>query len=419
MKKNATNSTFFVRLIIILTLFTNSCNNSKNPSIKNGVGLKPEIIDLTSVKPVVDEIKLSEFAKNIEYIPLQYNQQSMLAGRNPIIQSDGNSIFIKDQGSIKQFSNSGIFIKSLFNVGRGPDECFCLDFTIDYDSSNIYVQPAYKRAFLRYNYNNLSKVQSEKIVSDENVESLFYWNRKLFISYYHNGISLFYLKVFDLDKNEVIYTTKNNFVYSKPVSRGSTAYPITEFPIQKFEESLVFKDMLSDTIFQTKDLIVIEPRYILNFGTKKLNYLEYLNCINALQPMKLGTLFLLNFFETKNDILFFLGESSGINFTKIFATYNKASKQIKFTYNGIIKNDIDNGPDIDINKQENLILSDNKYFLYVMIPAMEFKKLLNNGELSKRNVSDTSKNAALIKMINNINEMDNPVLMRIELKNLN
>lgn len=408
------NQYFIVKVLLIALLF-NSCRNSESATLKNSNSEEIVSLDLSKEAPLVNEIKLSEFASNIDYIPLEYNSESILADTKSEIKLDKNNIFISNLGGVKQYNSNGKFVRNLFKVGRGPEECFCASFTIDYDSSFIYVKPNYTRTIMKYDYLNYSRENSSKLKLDGTEENIYYWNRKLLITYYHSENPPLFLKVIDLDSRKTIYSLKNTLNYSKPESRVSIFLPFKELPIQEYEDWLLFKEMMCDTIFQTKDLDSIKPRYILNFGNKKLSYEEYLNFANLAQPMKEGTLFLLNFFETKHNIIFILGKSLGKDARWLFSIFNKETKQIKFTYNGTIINDIDNGPDINILRmgRVNFVSIENKFYMYSLVQPMTLIELLKEGRLSKIQDSDTSKSTSLIRMIKKMNEFDNPVLMKI------
>lgn len=407
---------YFTKVILITMLF-NSCSDSEHATLKNSTNHEIVKIDLSSISPLVSDIKLSEFASSIEYIPLEFNSESMLADTKSEIQLEKNNIFISNLGGIKQYNMNGKFIRNLFKVGRGPGESFCAGFTIDYDSSFVYVKPNYTRSILKYDYLNFSIGNSSRLILNGTEENIYYWNRKLFITYYHSENPPLFLKVIDLDNKKTVYTLKNSFNYSKPESRVSIFLPFKESPIQEYEDCLLFKEMMCDTIFQTKDLNIFKPRYILNFGDKRLSYNEYLNYVNMGQPLKEGTLFLLSYFETNNVILFIMGKSQGEDARWLFSIFNKETKQIKFTYNGTIINDIDNGPDINILRMGriNFASIENKFYMYSLVQPIKLIELLDNGRLSNIPDSDTSKCASLVRMIKKMNEFDNPVVMRVEL----
>lgn len=410
--------TFLYIHFIILALLLNACSNSKDSNIRNVINTGPVFINLTSINPVLEEIKLSEFASSIEYIPLEYNEESMLEDRGYDIQLEGNNIFIKSGAGIKQFNLTGAFISNLFKVGRGPGECWCLRYAVDNDSSTIYVRQAYNRPILKFDYKNYSNKNSTKITISEVVSDIFYWNRKLFVIYDHSSNPPFFLKAIDIDNNVVVYSIRNTNNYLIPKSSNFASAPFTQLPIQEYEGLLLLKDMICDTIFQTKDLLSFEPRYILQFGSHKLTYEEYMNSSHLVQPMKKGTLSVLNFFETKHDIIFILNESMGLKEHFLLSFYNKHTKQIKFTYNGVIKNDIDNGPDIDILRmwEYNFGSYEDEFFLYTLVQPTTFINLLSNKRFSNIQALDTGVSANLLRIIKNINEMDNPVFMKIKLK---
>ena len=118
MKKVSTNLT----KVLFLFLFAISCLSSNEKT-------KKEIttFDLR-VLPKSTSVKLSDLGfSDIEYIPLETNEQSLISGTNEIffpikISAEENSFLVKRFTTILKFHSDGSFATRIGTVGRGPNE---------------------------------------------------------------------------------------------------------------------------------------------------------------------------------------------------------------------------------------------------------------------------------------------------------
>ncbi len=119
-------------ILVILVLF--SCKqDNETKSIK--------IIDLAGNVGKTEIVTLSQIADDIEYIPLQTTDESLLATPYTYTQLANGKLYIRQsQSAIKIFKINGEFIKTFNKQGRGPQEYEALyDFNIDALSGKILV----------------------------------------------------------------------------------------------------------------------------------------------------------------------------------------------------------------------------------------------------------------------------------------
>jgi len=104
---------------LFLCLFTISCLSTNEKT-----GNKIKTFDL-SVLPKPASVKLSDLGfVDIEYIPLETNEQSLITGTNDIffpvkISADENSYLISRFTTILRFHSNGSFATRIGTVGRG------------------------------------------------------------------------------------------------------------------------------------------------------------------------------------------------------------------------------------------------------------------------------------------------------------
>jgi hypothetical protein len=137
---------------LLLLLLTVPCKSQENNLITT-FNLK----ELPKISPV----KLSDLGfVDIEYIPLETIEQSLISGIDPVFFNDysinkiipGDSYFIIKNGArVLKFREDGSLIASIGNIGRGPDEINQIeDLDIDKTNQNIYMVSGWQKKFFIY-----------------------------------------------------------------------------------------------------------------------------------------------------------------------------------------------------------------------------------------------------------------------------
>jgi hypothetical protein len=143
----------FIRILFI-SFFITSCQSANYKD-------KSQIItfDLKELLKISD-VKLSDLGfVNIDYIPLQTNDQSVMGRFDINAVTDrfivGNSFFIiKQFNTIVKFRNDGSFDIRIGTVGRGPNEFqVAHDIDIDKDGHRIYLVSGWQEKFNVYSEN--------------------------------------------------------------------------------------------------------------------------------------------------------------------------------------------------------------------------------------------------------------------------
>ena len=127
---------FFISVFGILFLIScgESANKSKEKNEKTLNSSEPPYqINLESDQKKEQSVFLSSLGKELEYIPLETNPNSLI-GDNPHFKFTSDYIFVADApyGRLLQFDKTGKFIKQIGANGRGPGEyttasSFCID----------------------------------------------------------------------------------------------------------------------------------------------------------------------------------------------------------------------------------------------------------------------------------------------------
>ncbi len=140
-----------IRLLVFILMIFCSCGIKRSEDLSNS---DPVIrIDLLS-EPKSTITKLSGFAANVEYIPLQTTKNSLLGEFAVKIVSVDDKIYIKNSGlggDIMCFDIEGKFLFKLQNLGRGPEEYTSVtDFDVSSDNKQLTVLSGVDRKLLVY-----------------------------------------------------------------------------------------------------------------------------------------------------------------------------------------------------------------------------------------------------------------------------
>lgn len=349
---------------------------------------------------VEKEIFLSQFTNTISYIPL--DSCVKFSHILDIEISDDYYFIGAYPAGILVYNHEGKFIRKIGRIGNGPGEYkYALSFTVNPVQKTIYLLDL--QNILVYNYNG----EFIRQISFSNYNASF-----SDIVFFNNQLYLFEDIVYgQATYNWLVMDTVGNYSFSKKnsISPFKTTIGFTS-RIFKSDKSLYYWNHYNDTIFKI-DGKTFSPGYLFSDGDFRLAEKYILG-----QNPEKHSFFPERFVDTK-DYLFFFYDYKKYLYTSF---YDKSSRQF-FSINstndiekrwagpGII-NDIDGGlpfaPFTSFsNEGSELLLGWN--FAY------EFK----NRETSKSlHLKYPDRKKALKKLVNGLNENDNPVLVVVKLK---
>ncbi len=373
-----------------------SCQSNQEIKSKRNEAIE---IDIDEATILSQPLKLSEIASTIEYIPLETSPESLLSNYSNFSVTD-KYILVSQNGQIKQFDKSGRFIRNLVKVGRGPGEGFSRCLVIDDSGENLYMYSNFAHKIMQYNlkngenYNSIADPEPESFT-----ENIFHY-RNCLVLIFSNSSEKHFFKIYSLENNEFLLEWPIKYQLSdrsfNSIAEYSTAY------FQKYSDTLLFKEMFSDTLYQTTDFEDLQTRYIFK-GGKKLTYEAYHQFLSNPGKNNIDNKLIIGrFLETKNS-LFFYGYSQ--NRSKIYL-YDKTKNNLKAYPGKEIVNDLDNGPKFKINWRPHSTIHMNNRIFCMLDPFIDIEPL------NKRNV----KSEKATELIKKINKNSNPILMVAKLK---
>ena len=369
-------------------------------------------------------LNLSDFAESVEFIPLQTNDDCLLA-RLTKIQYVNNNYYIvtgvmSTNDRILVFDKDGTFLYKLDKRGQGPDEYADIrDFDV-MDNSHVIVVSGDAK-FLIYNIEqNVCLIHKRWDYSP--LKTIFINDRILL---YNSGVTTHTSDAGFGPASDIFieYDTEGNMIdsYYSPnkVFRKKIRYVL---PVQSFlstGDQRYFKYSFCDTIFEIKNRALI-PAYYLDFGNRKVpekifkddNINGILDIAGAIK--KNGGIFDTRYFSITPDYVYFYFNDSERN-NYYIAFFNPANAQT-IKGNQIV---------------DDIFFKGNKYLLKDAPKNMDGEDLLwpveafdfiNAYKSYKQRATKEewdefcSKHANIVAICEKLKEDDNPVLLRIKVK---
>lgn len=349
------------------------------------------------------ELKLSEIADRIDYIPLETNAEGLISYIKKIVPTK-EYIFIHDmKNGIQQFDRQGKFVRNIAGKGQGPGEyTYIADFQIDESSKRIYILSGHSYRMLTYGFDgdfisevNLPKEISEFVLSSDSVFTSYKKNstgyeKTRLVRSDMKGDTIFYIPYFE------------TFTMDYPKTSASSI----DDELYLMAGNVRLKEIYNDTLF-TVSADGLKPEYIIDLGKYKIpedKQLEKTKGEGEIFYSYASQYLRVMLFETRGYLYF---AYTTWNFKARdgqrtqMAVYNKNTSDCFKLSGNCIKNDLDYGMDVDpLNYHDGMFVND--------IRASDIaEKLLKK---------DTKFTRAGNPIFKNIKEDDNPVLMIIHLK---
>lgn len=269
----------FRNITLVALAFLYSCNGKDTKTKFKGpnqyktitVTQNPSLIPINIPEgELLKELKMSSILDSVWHVKLQTNEQSLFGAIDQLIVYDG-SIFILDTrntNSLLEFSLDGRFIKKYGKIGKGPEEFLNpTSFGIDEKENRIILFDNSMSKILFFNRDgSFNKAEKLDFYTGElcvfNNEKILLNNRKSTNAGTIPEINAHYLTMID-------YNAK---ILSKALPYEEDILEFRYHGGQDFfmsENEVLYHPALNDTIYTVTETN-IKPKYVLNFGDKKL-----------------------------------------------------------------------------------------------------------------------------------------------------
>lgn len=370
-----------------------------------------EIIDLGSNYKLSNEpFSMSEIvdASDVQYIKLETTDNALLPliGQMKMV---GDQIFLTEPYVFKyvyQFDKRGKFINWIGKIGQGPGEYkMAVGFTVD--DTSIYL-PIIDANYM-YVYDRNGNYE-RKIEGCLYTQSLTSRNDKLILARGYNCYNQDIFSFLIFDKTGKLEYKHIPEVRKELINRDRWSFSYQTTPITQTKEHILLFEIIDNYIYEVTEQSH-RPYYKIDMGAYAMP-LEYISKTVVDKKDFFRYFSLIGLFETSNDILFRI--SYGHEFSdNCIARFNKQSKKIQFwkqpeyqgeKQNDVLYNDIDGGPSYVIRNT----LDDPNYLYVVIYPYMAEKYL---EKWRDKTVKYPEKRAELCKLLSQMQEEDNPILV--------
>lgn len=352
-----------------------------------------------------DEISLKEptnisiLADNIEYIPLQ-TADSILIGEVKKMIVWNNRYYIWDQltEAIFCFDSRGNFIFKLNKRGEGPEEYSNIsDFTMDMENGNICIYSNMTGATNIYTKNGeyIRRETTPLILSSIAVQKNYFY-------YYLERLPNidFYSQTYP-EQCRYVVTKNGDFTHQQLPFTYHEEYlqiPLSTHNFSLYKDTVLLTEFLKPEVYAIDSTGILIPRYRIEFLTNTYtpsfeNGVD-LNHMKSLEKEGKLTMLFSNFFETDKYIFF-----------------NYSRGLVGSVYVDKVKNEIHNMgyfilDDFNNNRLSNISNFASEEYLYKIDEPSSMLRRQKKGLFS----SD------LNKIVDKMNEFDNPVIVKIKLK---
>jgi hypothetical protein len=415
-------------ILIILVIFS-SCSNKRKSEIILQQPDFPIKIDLVKAIDNPKDIKLSDIADSIAYIPLEYVKD------NPVgvildFKYFSNNIFIEvggSDGGFLRFDGKGKFLNKVGTKGRGPGEYPPgSSFSVIDNPERFYILCNFvPRRLLEFDYNG--NLLTEVLTANPSVGKFEAISSDRFLFLASSDTSFHYMACLKDRNNKSLMMVSHPFL-SNPESKNSKQllYGGAISGLYYNRWPLFYDQFSVDTIYSIKN-DSIYSKYIIDKGTEGAPFEKlYYHSVPpdpSVLPERWNYLLPISFNETPDDVFLMVIFK---NKDLYLINYNKASQSLSSMKTPFIlpdnlkepatvypkfENDIDGGISLGHGKPNR----EGDVWTY-KFDAIYFKNQLTKEHFQNSKALYPDDKKALIQLVDSIKDDDNPIIMVIYLK---
>lgn len=403
------------RLILLSFLLIQMSYCSRKNSDSSDAGNPVILIDLLSEAEPASN-RLSAFVDDIDYIPLQTTEKSLMEGSVRKVVFREHTIYVSNGKNIMCFDIEGRFLFKLDKQGRGPGE-YTVIFDFDVDSDNKYLIIPNHSKLLFYGISDTGFSFQRSLAFQEPVlykSEIVPETKNIFIPIppwkgNEQTLSLL-IDIF----GDTVHFKPNAYKYTKQRKGGASG--LDEMQVYSIGKKVCFKEEFSDTVFyvDTKDNH-FKPGMILNSH----NTIVTPEIRGGSEASGKVWSSVNNIFETSRYVFYrsYIKDSQNrINENRIIfdkTTNIKYMLDIDSEQNSALADDLGGGPDFKID-YFNFYCSGDRLFSFVDAHAL--KKYVASEGFMNAKMKDPKKKEWIKELSDSLDEMDNPVLVMVRLR---
>ncbi len=396
-----------------------SCTNSEKP-ISEKIDF-PITVNLNLSDAIEDSLNLSEIADIVEYIPLKTTDSSLMDYFwDFAITKD--YFFIKNELSVLTYDKYGNYVNNLFKVGIGPGEANAYCLTVDEDGERVFIFDGKISNVKIYDFKGtyINTIKKPIRAPENWGYSIGFFNNNLLVQTTQRPLVKYLYSCFDLSNDSIRILCQNYRSYNKS-QEGKIPYVPYDYHYQITDSTILYKESYNDTIFAVDKKFNQTPRYIINLGSRKLDWDTWRECAFNLAGGPPNGYKVQSFVETESFLFLVL---QSFKEPQIFAVFNKITNSTRIFKNNdrdpsnkqvFLKNNLDNIiPFPPMNKSGYLFYYEG--CLYSVIEAKDFMEAYLSATEKTKKSSKYLK--SMESAFSSIDEFSNPIIMKVYLKYL-
>lgn len=377
-----------------------SSSAQKIPTMqKETTGIEHHIDVYTALQNKQPSLTLSDFAEDIEFVPLETTDECLLGENLMNLVVTSQDIIVYDLGGCYRFNRQGKFLNRIGSQGNGPGEYIrALYITVDTLNRWVYMGDYNKKKFVKYDYTgkHLADLKTEGV----GMNNFLYRPEFLLMENDHYLFEKkgkrFSLALYSEKEKKII--SRMSCDYKADIPAMSICNPIA----YHHQEHTYLKDFWCDTIYRMTDAFHLKPYIYIDKG-KFIHRTEDDKALTGGRQTARDFLVLSVRDLGESDRYIFIGTDKGRMF------YDKKEK--KAFAGGTLKKPFISAKD-DLYGSPGLIGIDiNGNEIY----SHRFAHELIESKKGSHSIKD-SRYDAYLKMIEKLDEEDNPVIMIVKMK---
>lgn len=367
---------------------------------------KPEspviVLDMEALLSNQQEITLTDIAESIKYIKLETRSDVLCQVLQYLVRD--NKIFVRNKNeTVFLFDGEGKFVRQIGRIGQGPNEYVGVQF-IDASPEGDLVY----FYFTRGNMVNVFSSEGEKI-SDFKIKyptwrfAALSPDRHVMISPYgaFSADSVPFLFYLADGKGQVV----KQFPSKKVIMLGAGDFSIGKFMVTP--KSVIGYHPFNDTVFAFDPEGNKTPKYVFDYGDKRLPD-EEIDDMMKLFENREQYIHSTSLYET-SDRLFIRAFHQKKPLIGFWQQKDNSLVAIS-SDDGKLLNDLDGGPDFWP------ATSDGEKTVYRLLRPVNLVESWNKGDFQEKEFKLADERKEFIRMIQELKEGDNPVIMVVKLK---
>ncbi|MDR2036908.1 MAG: 6-bladed beta-propeller [Bacteroidales bacterium] len=359
-------------------------------------------------------LKLSEIASKIDYIPLETNAKALLSDHASSTLSK-DFIFTVQGGALLQFQRNGKFLRQINLIGKGPAECYVRHYTFDEKNQVIYIYNHYVHNILVFGFDGkyqktirdpFDKIEGGRVeymhCDQKNGNSILFFDNTDGKMQYKYAVMDREGKILHHELNYDQYTLKKRILESN----------ILPPQFYTYQDNIHYWHYYNDTVFRINADYKCVPKYVIRIPDR-LTLEEAMKTGAFITPYsELGNKNTINSIYENNLFLFITYSANIFNRDRIkhyWALYDKQNNKLINDIHPEFINDLDGGLNI------RHFYNDGSY-MWNMLQPIDLKEKLTASHFAKSKALYPDQQRKLKSLIDRLDVEDNPVLIIITLK---